>query len=72
MTSTPKSHTKSTSKYFPGAKAVGCEKDYSHASNAEVKNTRIYTSASLIYLHFVRKGNFYRSWKYTGYIYTIG
>jgi len=58
MACTPKPYTKSTSKYLPGAKAVGGEKDYSHASNAEVKNTRIYTSASLIYLHFVHKENF--------------
>jgi len=58
MASTPKSHTKSTSKYFPGAKDVGCENDYSHASNAEVKITRIYSSVSLIYLNFVHKENF--------------
>jgi hypothetical protein len=56
--STPKSYTKSTSRYFPGAKAVRGEKDYSHASNAEVKNARTYTSASLIYLHFVHRENF--------------
>jgi hypothetical protein len=52
------SYTKSTSKYFPGAKAVGGKMDYSRASNAEIKNVRIYTSASLICLHFVHRENF--------------
>jgi len=54
----PNSYTKSTRKYSPGAKVIGGEMDSSHASNLHVKNARIYTSASLVCLHFVHRQNF--------------